>query len=598
MTRRTGSGPAGRNGIAPGLAVAALAVAMLLPPAPAEAGWLGRGLGVAGAARSLKRNLGEAVDLLDDTLGAAIQGDFEEVERLSGELRAVPGKIITDAYPALGIGAAALKAADAAGDRLKAARRRVGRFVGEAVADARMALETGKYEIEAGVLDPKKPLPAVTLSGPAGTKHRTPSGSGAVSAPDPWGQDPEEDEKAATGGADPWGQESKEEETAAGDVDPPGEDGRAGREGGDEAIDRLQGEYAAALDRFLSAEEGSSDYESTLSALLEREKELLAGVAGPEEQELTPDERRRVQACLAEREFDPGAADGIFGPRTRTAIRAWQASQGREESGRLEPSSARELLEECEVALAEAETAAELSVEESNAGTETAKVSAERTFEPKCAAIFDGKPADAQQELFDKTDICYIEFADRSGCHLVVGNSVKSSTHFFIRTSLGYRVNFISTHIIDWVWWWREYLGEKLEIPRPRWSGECSEGVPDGEGTVSISHERPTTHGQWKRKRDWTGEFVDGVPQGDWTFSEISESTSIDGSGRTQHNSSRFSMMNGELHGEYSRIDRYTNYMPSRNFEASGCYANSARFVNGEYQRGSSRSEPCDTPGT
>ena len=44
---------------------------------------------------------------------------------------------------------------------------------------------------------------------------------------------------------------------------------------------------AAALDRFLSAEEGSSDYETNLSALLEREKELLAGVAGQEKHPLT-----------------------------------------------------------------------------------------------------------------------------------------------------------------------------------------------------------------------------------------------------------------------------------------------------------------------
>lgn len=356
MTRRTGGGPACRNRIVAALAAVALAAAMLLPAAPAEAGWLGRGLGVAGAARSFKRNFGEMVDLVGDTLGAAIQGDFEEVERLSGELGEVPGRIITDAFPVLGIGAAALEKAEGTREWLKAAPRRVGRFVGDAVADARMALETGRYEIEAGVLDPKRPLPAVTVSGPSGTSRPAPSGSSAANAPDPWGQAPEEDEETAAGGADPWGQDPKEEETAAGEVDPPGEDVGAGREGSDVATKRLQGEYAAALDRFLSAEKGGSDYEAALSALLEREKELLAKVVGPEEQELTPDERRRVQACLAEREFDPGAADGVFGPRTRTAIRAWQATQGREQSGRLDQSSARTLLEECEVVVAEAET--------------------------------------------------------------------------------------------------------------------------------------------------------------------------------------------------------------------------------------------------
>ena len=344
MTRRTGSGPAGRSGVVAALAAAALAAPMLLPPAPAEAGWLGRGLGVAGAARSLKRNLGEAVDLLDDTLGAAIQGDFKEVERLSGELKEVPGRIITDAFPVLGIGAAALKGADAAGEGLKAARRRVGRFVGEAITDARMALESGEYETEAGVLDPKRPLPAVTLSGPAGTKRPVPAGSGAASAPDPWGQDPEEDEETATGKPDPWGQAPEEEETAAGGPAPPGEDDQAGREGGDVATDRLQGEYAAALNRFLGAEEGSSDYEATLSALLEREQELLAGVAGQEERELTPDERQRGRATLAAQGTNPGTADGVFGPRTQAALRAGQRSKEYAATGALTDSRAQEPL--------------------------------------------------------------------------------------------------------------------------------------------------------------------------------------------------------------------------------------------------------------
>ena len=39
-------------------------------------------------------------------------------------------------------------------------------------------------------------------------------------------------------------------------------------------------------------------------------------------------ERRRIQICLKAEGFDPGPADGAFGPRTRAAIRGWQAAQG------------------------------------------------------------------------------------------------------------------------------------------------------------------------------------------------------------------------------------------------------------------------------
>ena len=524
MFRRMGSGPVGRNRIAAGLAAVALAAALLVPAAPAEAGgWLGRGVGVAGAARSLKRNLGEAVDLLEETLGAAVQLDHEEVERLSGELGKFPGRIITDASLVLSIGAGALEKAKAAREGLKGVRQRVGRFVGEAVTDARMALETGKYELEAGVLDPKRPLPAVALSGPSGTRRPAPSGSSAASAPDPWGQDPEEDEKTATAGADPWGQDPEDEEPVAEAVDPPGEDGQPGREGGDVATERLQGEYAAALDRFLAAEEGSSDYEATLSALLEREKDLLAGVAGQEEeQELTPDERRRVQACLAEREFDPGAADGVFGPRTRTAVRAWQASQGREESGHLDRSSARTLLEECEVAVAEAET-------------ETTTASVERTFEPKCADIFNGKPNRARDKLMEEIEICHMEFSNRPGCHLAL-----TKGGIYNIGTVAYFMDVFSTNIKYWIDSDGHWNDRKGEIYETHWSGECSDGVPDGEGTLAVFSENGS------EKVSWTGRFKFGIANGDWTHHFETRWKNAWNSGLY-----RYSMMNGLLHGEY-----------------------------------------------
>ena len=49
--------------------------------------------------------------------------------------------------------------------------------------------------------------------------------------------------------------------------------------------------------------------------------------------------RRRVQEGLRAAGFDPGGADGVFGPRTRTAIRGWQSSRGSRATGYLDGSS-------------------------------------------------------------------------------------------------------------------------------------------------------------------------------------------------------------------------------------------------------------------
>ena len=49
--------------------------------------------------------------------------------------------------------------------------------------------------------------------------------------------------------------------------------------------------------------------------------------------------RREIQAGLQAQGFDPGGADGMFGPRTRAAIRSWQSSQGARATGYLDGAS-------------------------------------------------------------------------------------------------------------------------------------------------------------------------------------------------------------------------------------------------------------------
>ena len=49
--------------------------------------------------------------------------------------------------------------------------------------------------------------------------------------------------------------------------------------------------------------------------------------------------RRQVQEGLQAAGFDPGAADGMFGPRPRSAIRRWQTSRGARATGYLDGAS-------------------------------------------------------------------------------------------------------------------------------------------------------------------------------------------------------------------------------------------------------------------
>ena len=53
--------------------------------------------------------------------------------------------------------------------------------------------------------------------------------------------------------------------------------------------------------------------------------------------------RRQIQQGLAAGGFDPGGADGLFGPRTRAAIRRWQSSRGARSTGYLDGASAEAL---------------------------------------------------------------------------------------------------------------------------------------------------------------------------------------------------------------------------------------------------------------
>ena len=115
--------------------VSAVAVALLCA-APVEAGWFGRGVGVAGAGYALEETLEENTGILGEILGAVIEGDGARVSELVGEIAKTPGKIVRRAFPVL-------EAPHVVAEKLKSAKRKIDRFVGgagERIADARAAL--------------------------------------------------------------------------------------------------------------------------------------------------------------------------------------------------------------------------------------------------------------------------------------------------------------------------------------------------------------------------------------------------------------------------------------------------------------------------
>ena len=118
------------------------------------------------------------------------------------------------------------------------------------------------------------------------------------------------------------------------------------------------GAYAADQDADSTAVGWAEAYDSATSARAAALAECRArgggsgcivrvwGCNGPVVEEglgLDRSARRQVQVSLQSGGFDPGGADGLFGPRTRAAIRRWQTSRGLRATGYLDGPSAEAL---------------------------------------------------------------------------------------------------------------------------------------------------------------------------------------------------------------------------------------------------------------
>ena len=205
-------------------------------------------------------------------------------------------------------------------------------------------------------------------------------------------------------------------------------------------------------------------YPGTLYAELARQQmEKLKGttttpVASAEEVEsalgLDRSKRRTIQQGLASLGHAPGATDGLFGNRSREAIRRYQGAKGFETTGYLTAEQSQAL-----VAL----------------GVEAERKEAPRlvaALQPKCAEL-------PGQYLGEKHAECWEEVANRPKCYL----------------------------------WRTHYHSDQ----KTQWTGQCRGGVAEGHGTYSVTagsehsaYKGTGTLSKGKASGRWIDEWTDG----------------------------------------------------------------------------------------
>ena len=96
-------------------------------------------------------------------------------------------------------------------------------------------------------------------------------------------------------------------------------DGEPGTYSGSESVLPVQEEQEAQTTVAETDDESLQDAQTT--------------AAGPDDEALAREERVLIQQALNALGFDAGSADGIFGPRTRSAIFEWQSASGHAATG-------------------------------------------------------------------------------------------------------------------------------------------------------------------------------------------------------------------------------------------------------------------------
>ncbi len=231
-------------------------------------------------------------------------------------------------------------------------------------------------------------------------------------------------------------------------------DGEPGTWSGSETVLPAQGAQTVVT----GPTDGSPAHEELVPS-----QDAQAVVTEPEEESLAREERVLVQQTLNALGFDAGPADGIFGPRTRAAIREWQRASGHEATGQV--------TREQFAALAAVEVAQDQDQEprQEDAGNRSGEVLVfGPETGPKCA------------EGYSEGELCWVEFANKPGC-------------FFL---------------------YHSYFGRTDIRHTSSWSGTCLGNVAHGRGTIRI-----TAKGSWHGiVLEATGEMAHGNMQGRWSF--------------------------------------------------------------------------------
>jgi peptidoglycan hydrolase-like protein with peptidoglycan-binding domain len=162
----------------------------------------------------------------------------------------------------------------------------------------------------------------------------------------------------------------------------------------DYAIPAVTGELDSTTREAIRAYERDRGYLVTGRPSAELLEDMRADRDDDAAERATRQEIARVQTELNERGYDAGPADGVMGPRTRTAIRTYQSDAGMELSGRITP----ELL-------------AQLEVEE----TDEAPEEPEETDDPDLATLLADDFSDGDYTSDPRWEIADGSFAVRDG---------------------------------------------------------------------------------------------------------------------------------------------------------------------------------------
>ena len=124
----------------------------------------------------------------------------------------------------------------------------------------------------------------------------------------------------------------------------------------EEASRRQAVEEAARRAEAQAAAQRQADEEAKSKAAAEAARSEAADAKAAEAVEtalhLSPSDRQRLQVALTALGFATGGTDGVFGPRSREMLAAWQKKNGRAATGYVSAETQRDLLRDAQPALA------------------------------------------------------------------------------------------------------------------------------------------------------------------------------------------------------------------------------------------------------